>query len=357
MEAQILTGGNGDGTVGGGGHAAGRDDYPVSTLQASFFFSPIGDDLGRHGRDPAQHRRRAGARSTEGAEACLSCRARAGTRTVRVGARRPAGDAQPAGARPTWCRSRSPARRGRHAGHRRRPQAEDDPARLQRLANIEAGPAGHACSSTTTTTPTGRRCGGCGSGVGRTVVGGGDGGRRRGRRPGRPVPAVRRAPPGRSGHRRSRSPAGRRGRAPPARRSDPVALASIGHVRRRVTLRKAPPRTFAVVAAAADDRHSVPWSARGPGHRGRRRRLRVLAARAGAGLRRCQRRRGRSPRGTPQLPAGRLRRPQRDRRRLRRDDRAAIRRRRARSLRPGHQSGVHGLAAQRPVGRAARRRS
>ena len=67
MEGQILTGtgdeATGDGLLAG----AGRADYPVSDLQASFFFSPLRDHLGRHRRDPAQHRGRAGPRPAEGA--------------------------------------------------------------------------------------------------------------------------------------------------------------------------------------------------------------------------------------------------------------------------------------------------
>ena len=38
----------------------GRDDYPVSPMMCVVLLLPLRDDLGRHRRDPAQHRRRAG---------------------------------------------------------------------------------------------------------------------------------------------------------------------------------------------------------------------------------------------------------------------------------------------------------
>ena len=46
----------------------GRDGYPVSPMDVGVLLLPVRDDLGRHGRDPAQHRRRAGARPAAGAE-------------------------------------------------------------------------------------------------------------------------------------------------------------------------------------------------------------------------------------------------------------------------------------------------
>ena len=47
-------------------------EYPASVLQSAFFFSPVRDDLGRHGPDPAQHRRRAGAGPAQGTQAGLT---------------------------------------------------------------------------------------------------------------------------------------------------------------------------------------------------------------------------------------------------------------------------------------------
>ena len=47
----------------------GREGYPVSQMMSAFFFSRSRDDLGRHRRDPAQHRGRAGPRPAPGTEA------------------------------------------------------------------------------------------------------------------------------------------------------------------------------------------------------------------------------------------------------------------------------------------------
>ena len=89
MEAQILTG---TGRVEGpsGVLRRGRADYPVSELQAAFFFSQLRDDLGRHRRDPAQHHRRARPGSAQRAEA--SARLRRPSRAVRSQHIRAAGE-------------------------------------------------------------------------------------------------------------------------------------------------------------------------------------------------------------------------------------------------------------------------
>ena len=70
MDGQILTGHPDD--VVEERLRRGRADYPVSDLQASFFFSRSETIWGGTARDPAQHRGRESPRTSEGAEARLS---------------------------------------------------------------------------------------------------------------------------------------------------------------------------------------------------------------------------------------------------------------------------------------------
>ena len=66
LEGQILTGRGGDGESGRLDEPLarrGNPGYPVERAPGLVLLLPLGDHLGRHGRDPAQHRRRAGARA------------------------------------------------------------------------------------------------------------------------------------------------------------------------------------------------------------------------------------------------------------------------------------------------------
>jgi alkylation response protein AidB-like acyl-CoA dehydrogenase len=70
MDGQILTGDPElEESVPGYGARRTNPKYPASGPAVVFLLLPLGDDLGRHGADPAQHRRRAVPRPPEGAQA------------------------------------------------------------------------------------------------------------------------------------------------------------------------------------------------------------------------------------------------------------------------------------------------
>ena len=69
-DGQILLGDDGRGPL-LPGRAAGAGRLPRQQPAVALLLLPLGDDLGRVGRDPAQHRGRAGARPAQGAQAGL----------------------------------------------------------------------------------------------------------------------------------------------------------------------------------------------------------------------------------------------------------------------------------------------
>ena len=68
LDGQILTG-DGEGGEVMPGVRRGRTGLPGRRPAGLLLLLPVRDDLGRHRRDPAQHRGRAGARAAQGAEA------------------------------------------------------------------------------------------------------------------------------------------------------------------------------------------------------------------------------------------------------------------------------------------------